>query len=85
MRKKIFNDVLASVYALVVAGMIGKWAVNMAFNERGYEAVGGEYFIILIVFVIAYKVFEIFINLLEAEFNGSKKRRCRKSDELPDQ
>ena len=45
--------------------MAGEWAVKYAFMERGYIAVGGEYFFIVVVSLSAYKVINIFLNELE--------------------
>lgn len=78
MRRKIIRDLLCSGYALAVTVMIVKWAFHTAYLERGYEAVGGEYLLIPMVFFIAYKAFEFFINTLEEEVYGSNKERGRR-------
>lgn len=78
MRRKIIRDLLCSGYALAVTVMIGKWAFHTAYLERGYESVGGEYLLIPMVFFIAYKAFEFFINTLEEEVYGSNKERGRR-------
>ena len=77
MHRKEIRELLAACYGLAVTYMVGRWAIHYAYLERGYDAVGGEYLLIPMVFLVAYKVFEIFINALEEEINGNKKRRGR--------
>lgn len=46
--KNVFQVSAGIIYALVIAFLLGKWGIYMACAERGYEAVGGEYCMILI-------------------------------------
>ena len=77
-QKEAVKQLLATGYAIPVTAMIGKWAFHTAYLERGYEAVGGEYLLIPMVFFIAYKAFEFFINTLEEEVYGSNEERGRR-------
>lgn len=43
-------------YVTVVTYFVGKWAVWYAYTERGYEAVGSEYFLIGITGVAALEL-----------------------------
>lgn len=43
MRKTLKRDLIAVIWTLLVTYAIGKWAFHLAYIERGYEAVGGEY------------------------------------------
>lgn len=46
MRKTLKRDLIAVIWTLLVTYAIGKWAFHLAYIERGYEAVGGEYLLI---------------------------------------
>lgn len=37
------RDLIAVIWSLLVTGGISKWAFHVAYLERGYKAVGGEY------------------------------------------
>lgn len=42
------RDLIAVIWSLLVTGAISKWAFHVAYLERGYKAVGGEYLVILV-------------------------------------
>ncbi len=66
MNKWIAARYAASVfYTLEVAFMAGKWAVEYANRERGYEAAGGEYCLILLVCWLAWGIINCFFDELE--------------------
>jgi hypothetical protein len=46
----------ALLFALTAAGGTAAWAIPYARWERGYDAVGGEWLLIIIVFVWVYKL-----------------------------
>lgn len=46
MSKTLKRDLIAVIWTLLVTYAIGKWAFHLAYIERGYEAVGGEYLLI---------------------------------------
>ena len=45
------RDLIAVIWSLLVTGAISKWAFHVAYLERGYKAVGGEYLVILVAYV----------------------------------
>ena len=45
------RDLIAVIWSLLVTGGISKWAFHVAYLERGYKAVGGEYLVILVAYV----------------------------------
>ena len=47
--RSIASNVIATVMTLAVAILTANWATTLAFNERGYEAIGGEIMIIPLV------------------------------------
>lgn len=49
------RDLIAVIWSLLVTGAISKWAFHVAYLERGYKAVGGEYLVILVAYVAAWK------------------------------
>lgn len=57
-RKTLFDKamivILELFYSLTITYFAGSWAIDYAYRERGYRAVGGEYLFILMVFVISY-------------------------------
>lgn len=54
---------------------IGKWAFHLAYIERGYKAVGGEYLLIPVVYWGAWKAINYLFDSLEELEN---ERNCRK-------
>ena len=57
---------------------IGKWAFHLAYIERGYEAVGGEYLLILAVYWGAWKAINCLFDSLE-ELENERNRRKKRS------
>ena len=55
MRKTLKRDLIAAIWTLLVTYAIGKWAFHLAYIERGYKAVGGEYILIPVVYLGAWK------------------------------
>lgn len=62
---KTIHRIIALLYAFNAACMAGAWAVHYAYRKRGYDAVGGEYFLIPIVFIAAYKIMVLIFRRLE--------------------
>ena len=65
MFKEIMRDFLGILYPLAVTLPAWKWAVHLAYMERGYEAVGGEYCLTIIVYWLAYKAVQYLFDALE--------------------
>lgn len=55
-----FKRLLKIVFRLLLSGLItlpfGVMAIEYAYRQRGYMAVGGEYCLIIWIFVIAFKL-----------------------------
>ena len=64
-RRKFIRNATAIVYALAVALSAGKWVICMAYLERGYEAVGGEYLLIPIIYWVEWEIINCFFDALE--------------------
>lgn len=76
LKKIIINELVKAGYALAVTVAIGRWAIYYAYLKRGYEAVGGEYILILVIYVLAYKAIHCLFNAFsEGEKNAAKKKR----------
>ena len=75
MIKKIIRNLVAIVYTIAVTYAVGKWAIYAAYIERGYEAVGGEYCLILMVCWMAWKAINYLFDTLEALKN---EQNCEK-------
>lgn len=74
MRKTLKRDLIAVIWTLLV----GKWAFHLAYIERGYEAVGGEYLLILAVYWGAWKAINCLFDSLE-ELENERNRRKKRS------
>ena len=86
-RKSLLTQIIEIVYALIVTYAVGKWAIHFAYQERGYDAVGGEYLFILAAYWVAYKTIHYLFDVLEEETYGKrvhKKRRSREIAEVRD-
>ena len=59
------RDLIAVIWSLLVTGAISKWAFHVAYLERGYKAVGGEYLVILVAYVAAWKAINYLFDSLE--------------------
>lgn len=59
------RNLFAAAYTIVVAFAVGRWAVCMAYLERGYRAVGGEYLLVLAVCRMAWKAVNYLFDTLE--------------------
>lgn len=69
------------VYALVITFLLGKWSLHMAYLERGYETVGGEYCLVYIVGLASGMAIEHFFESLEDWKYG---RICKKEESRTD-
>ena len=52
---KIYGYATRICISILVTNLATQYLITMAYAERGYEAVGGEYIAIPIVFLIVYK------------------------------
>lgn len=77
MSKTLKRDLIAVIWTLLVTYAIGKWAFHLAYIERGYEAVGGEYLLIPVVYWGAWKAINYLFDSLEELEN---ERNCRKRE-----
>ena len=59
------RDLIAVIWSLLVTGAISKWAFHVAYLERGYKAVGGEYLVILVAYVAAWKAINYLFDSFE--------------------
>lgn len=85
--KRIRRSTVVMVYVLTVTYMAGKWAIRYAYLDRGYDAIGGEYLFIPMVAWAAYKLINIFLNVLEDEMyaeTGSEKTGGRETAGIRD-
>lgn len=74
----MFKKKLAEmVFALTVTYCIGKWIVHMTYIERGYEAIGGEYCLILIIYWAAWNSINYLFKTLEDLENERNNRKIR--------
>ena len=70
--KKAIRVMIAVIYAAAFATMAESWGICYAYIERGYKAVGGEYFFFPIVFVRVYKALSFMFRALEDTSERSK-------------
>lgn len=73
--KSVIQFFAGLIYALAIAFLLGKWGICMAWAERGYEAAGGEYCLILIAGQAAGTAIGHFFESLE-----NFKRAVKKTD-----
>ena len=60
----------SALYTLEVAFVVGKWAVGYAYRERGYDAAGGEYCLVLLACWLAWGIINYFFDALEEMVYG---------------
>ena len=72
MFKGMINLLISASYAAVITYMVGKWGFLMAYMERGYAAVGGEYLFIPLAYCVAGSAMHYFISALERLKRGKK-------------
>ena len=75
---KVIRNLLTAAYTLAVTFFVGKWAICMAYLERGYEAVGGEYCLIPLVGWTAWKAVNHLFDTLE-DLKHEQNREERRS------
>ena len=73
-KNRFLRGLAESVYALVVMIAIGKWTIYMAYLERGYEAIGGEYCLMIMAYWVAWKIIHYLFDALEDLDYG---RKCK--------
>lgn len=78
MRKTLKRDLIAVIWTLLVTYAIGKWSFHLAYIERGYKAVGGEYLLVPMVYWGAWKAINYLFDSLE-ELENERKRRKKGS------
>ena len=73
LKKKCKTKIIVRIiqFIIIIATIIiTKIAINYAFLQRGYEAIGGEYLIPVLGFII--------VLIIEDIYQSSKKRKIRK-------
>lgn len=85
-RKRLKRELIAIVWTLIVTYAIGKWSFYLAYIERGYEAVGGEYLLIPAVYWGAWKAINyLFDSMEELEYERHRrKKRSRRTARMHD-
>lgn len=76
-KNRVVRELMGVIYAIVIMLAIGKWAIHMAYLERGYEAIGGEYCLMIMAYWVAWKTINHLFDALEDldyERNRKKKR-----------
>lgn len=77
-RKRLKRELIAIMWTLLVTYAIGKWSFHLAYTERGYEAVGGEYLLIPAVYWGAWKAINYLFDSME-ELEYERHRRKKRS------
>ncbi len=85
-RRRVIRNLAAAAYTMAVTSAVGRWAVYAAYLERGYEAAGGEYCLILIACWMAWKAINhLFDTLEDLEYEQNcKKRRSGETSRMHD-
>lgn len=85
-RKRLKRELIAIVWTLLVTYAIGKWSFHLAYIERRYEAVGGEYLLIPAVYWGAWKAINyLFDSMEELEYERHRrKKRSRRTTRMHD-
>ncbi|MCM1221213.1 MAG: hypothetical protein NC548_42715 [Lachnospiraceae bacterium] len=81
--KIIIKGFIESGYALFVTYAISKWTFYYAYAERGYEAVGGEYILIPVIYLTAYKAIQYLFNIFREERKNAAKKRSGSAIRMP--
>ncbi len=67
--KKVAETILIVLveffYSLSITVYVAEWLVKYAYSVRGYEAYGGEYILIIMVFGISLCSIHVFLKLLK--------------------
>lgn len=74
-KNRVVRELAEVIYALVIMLAIGKWAIHMAYLERGYEAIGGEYCLMITAYWVAWKTIHYLFDALE---DLEYERNCKK-------
>lgn len=77
-RKRLKRELIAIMWTLLVTYAIGKWSFHLAYIERGYEVVGGEYLLIPAVYWGAWKAINYLFDSME-ELEYERHRRKKRS------
>lgn len=73
--EKVALMVIKLFISYSAAYFVSLWAIPAAYNERGYEAYGGEYLLILAAFVTAYKATSLFFKNFRRKKRGKEGSR----------
>lgn len=58
-KRRMFEIVFHFVLALLGAAAVASWAVPVALAERGYQAIGGEWLLVILTFVAVFYATEV--------------------------
>ena len=58
-KRRMFEIVFHFVLALLGAAAVASWAVPVALAERGYQAIGGEWLLVILTFVAVFYASEV--------------------------
>lgn len=74
-RQKLARELAEAAYSLGITFSIGCWGVHAAYLERGYRAIGGEYCLIFVTYLGAWKSIHCLFEALE---ELGYERHCKK-------
>ena len=77
-KKYIVRQLVETGYAVGATYAIGRWGIAYAYMERGYEAVGGEYALILGTYLVAHTVISYLFKALEEQRDAKREKLCSK-------
>lgn len=76
---EILRCLTEAIYTLSITAAALKWSSYIAYAQRGYEAVGSEYFFAGIAGYIAYRAIDMLFETLEEEIYAAVIRRKKRS------
>ncbi len=81
---KIIKNIVIIAYTLTITYLATQCAFEIAYAERGYDAIGGEYVVIPVAAYVAYRTITIVAENIEEDLNekirNSNKKRNRDVD-----
>ena len=54
--KKIIAAAVALPYSIFITYITGKWMIESVAKVRGYDAIGGEYIVVVLIFMASFRL-----------------------------
>lgn len=75
----MLRNLISVIYTAFITIRAGKLFINLAYADRGYVAVGGEFLAVILIYILSWTLINRLLDSLEdLKYAGKRKKRRSK-------